>query len=135
MASIDVKTGQNTLSEAIIDSIPDNTKGQEMVDIPEVYTDPEDSAMKSNLDPQIGNSKSLGEQIGIAGQLLDLSMLFQIQDLGDIRLSNQESALLRKQLMDLPPEVALYYDSAQFSDICKLCSSILYRPLKKGENL
>jgi len=71
----------------------------------------------------------------IAGQLLDLSILFELQDLGDARLSSQESALLRHQLKELPPEVALYQDSAQFSDICKLCWSILYRPLVQPENL
>jgi len=74
-------------------------------------------------------------QLQIAGQLLDLSILFQIQDLGDIRLSERESAVLRKQLETLPPEVALYSDSSQFSDICRLCSSILYRPLTEPENL
>jgi type II secretory pathway predicted ATPase ExeA len=79
--------------------------------------------------------RNSSSQLEIAGQLLDLSILFQIQDLGDIRLSEQESAVLRKQLENLPPEVALYSDSSQFSDICRLCSSILYRPLTKPENL
>ena len=68
-------------------------------------------------------------------QLLDLSMLYELQDLGDPRLSQQDSERLRRQLKDLPPEVALYQDSAQFSDICKLCWSILYRPLMEPENL
>jgi type II secretory pathway predicted ATPase ExeA len=77
----------------------------------------------------------IGGESEAVGQLLDLSMLFQIQDLGDARLSDQESALLRKQLKELPPEVALYDDSSQFSDICRLCSSILYRPLRQPENL
>ena len=75
------------------------------------------------------------EKADIAGQIMDLSMLFQIQDLGDVRLSEQESESLRRQLKELPPEVALYSDSSQFSDICRLCSSILYRPLKQPENL
>jgi len=68
-------------------------------------------------------------------QLLDLSMLFELQDLGDSRLSSQESAILRRQLKVLPPEVALYQESTQFSDICKLCWSILYRPVTEPENL
>ena len=68
-------------------------------------------------------------------QLLDLSMLYELQDLGDPRLSQQDSERLRQQLKDLPPEVALYQDAAQFSDICKLCWSILYRPLMEPENL
>ncbi|MFT5132229.1 MAG: MSHA biogenesis protein MshM [Gammaproteobacteria bacterium] len=71
----------------------------------------------------------------LEGKMLDLSTLFELQDQGDPRLSTQESALLRKQLRDLPPEVALYQDSAQFSDICKLCWSILYRPITEPENL
>lgn len=72
---------------------------------------------------------------GVERQILDLSTLFEIQDLGDSRLSNQESERLRKQLKALPPEVALYQDSSQFSDICKLCWSILYRPVTEAENL
>ena len=68
-------------------------------------------------------------------RLLGLSSLFELQDLGDARLSSEEAAKLRKQLKDLPPEVALYQDSAQYSDICKLCWSILYRPLTEPENL
>lgn len=71
----------------------------------------------------------------IEGKILDLSMLFELQDLGDERLSSQEAQSLRQQLKDLPPEVALYQDSAQFSDICKLCWSILYRPVSDPENL
>ncbi len=81
------------------------------------------------------NEAKLPAAEGIAGQILDLSVLFELQDLGDARLSSQESALLRHQLKELPPEVALYQDSSQFSDICKLCWSILYRPLVKPENL
>lgn len=72
---------------------------------------------------------------GVERQILDLSTLFEIQDLSDARLSNQESERLRKQLKALPPEVALYQDAAQFSDICKLCWSILYRPVTEAENL
>lgn len=72
---------------------------------------------------------------GLEGKILDLGVLFELQDLGDTRLSNQESESLRKQLRDLPPEVALYQDSSQFSDICKLCWSILYRPVADPENL
>ena len=71
----------------------------------------------------------------LESQLLDLSILFELQDLGDPRLSQPESERLRRQLKDLPPEVALYQDSAQFSDICKLCWSILYRPVTEPENL
>ncbi len=71
----------------------------------------------------------------VESQLLDLSILFELQDLGDPRLSPRESERLRKQLKDLPPEVALYQDSSQFSDICKLCWSILYRPVTEPENL
>jgi MSHA biogenesis protein MshM len=82
-----------------------------------------------------GESAKSSEKSDIVGQILDLSMLFQIQDLGDVRLSAQESESLRRQLKELPPEVALYSDSSQFSDICRLCSSILYRPLKQPENL
>jgi type II secretory pathway predicted ATPase ExeA len=74
-------------------------------------------------------------EVYVEAQLLDLAMLFELQDLGDSRLSNHESALLRKQLKELPPEVALYQDSSQFSDICKLCWSILYRPVTEPENL
>ncbi len=74
-------------------------------------------------------------QAGVEGQILDLTMLFELQDLGDVRLSKQESERLRTQLKELPPEVALYQDAAQFSDICKLCWSILYRPVTSPENL
>lgn len=72
---------------------------------------------------------------GIEDKLLNLNSLFELQDLGDARLSSEEAATLRRQLKELPPEVALYQDSAQFSDICKLCWSILYRPVTEPENL
>ena len=79
--------------------------------------------------------KRQGLQESSETRLLGLSSLFELQDLGDARLTSEESAKLRKQLKELPPEVALYQDSAQFSDICKLCWSILYRPLTDPENL
>ncbi len=79
--------------------------------------------------------KSQGLQGNSESRLLGLSSLYELQDLGDARLTSEESAKLRKQLKVLPPEVAMYQDSAQFSDICKLCWSILYRPVAEPENL
>ena len=79
--------------------------------------------------------KNLAKREKTEARLLGLSSLFELQDLVDARLSSEEAAKLRKQLKDLPPEVALYQQSAQFSDICKLCWSILYRPLAEPENL
>lgn len=92
------------------------------------------SATKAELNNMSDRQKLSGES-DVVGQIMDLSMLFQIQDLGDVRLTDRESESLRRQLKQLPPEVALYSDSSQFSDICRLCSSILYRPLRQPENL
>lgn len=91
------------------------------------------SAREENRD--LAAAEQGREQALLDGQLLGLRTLYELQDLGDARLSSKEAAILRRQLRELPPEVALYQDSAQFSDICRLCWSILYRPVTDPENL
>jgi hypothetical protein len=67
--------------------------------------------------------------------LLGLTPMYQIQDVGDSRLTPREEEDLRRQLEAHPPEVALFSDHPAPADICRLCWSIVYRPLTDPENL
>ncbi len=67
--------------------------------------------------------------------LIGLEQVFELQDLGDSRLSNQEMLMMKRQLENLPPEVALQYDMSANEDTCMLCWSIIYRSLQDSENL
>ena len=68
-------------------------------------------------------------------QLLGLSSVYQLQDMGDSRLTVTESAALQQQLLKLPPETADYQQSSLQGDICNRCWSIIYRPVWSSENL
>ncbi len=46
--------------------------------------------------------------------------------------SEKETEILRKQIEQLPPEVAKNGDE---NNTCVLCTSIIYRPLFNSENL
>ncbi|MBI2994653.1 MAG: AAA family ATPase [Gammaproteobacteria bacterium] len=77
------------------------------------------------------------EQASPAGevQLLGMNAVFRVQDFGDSRLSPEESDLLQKQLAAVPPEEAIPEGLSPTGDVCRLCWSIIYRPLKSPENL
>lgn len=68
-------------------------------------------------------------------RLLDISAVYGVQDLGDSRLSPEDSALMQKQLAAVPPEDVMPQGMSSAGDACKLCWSIVYRPLIKPENL
>lgn len=70
-----------------------------------------------------------------AKSLLGLTPMYQIQDVGDSRLTPEEAEDLRRQLEAHPPEVAVLADKTPAADICRVCWSIVYRPLSKPENL
>ncbi|MEE8320924.1 MAG: AAA family ATPase [Gammaproteobacteria bacterium] len=70
----------------------------------------------------------------VSGQLLGLSKLFESQDFEDSHYLNDESAMLQ-QLKTLPPEVAINGDVVSEGHTCKLCVSIIYRPLTSHDNL
>ena len=50
-------------------------------------------------------------------------------------LTESELNLLQRQLEVLPPEVALLHKSSPSGDICRVCWSVIYRPLQNPENL
>ena len=75
------------------------------------------------------------EDVGVEDQLIGLNHVFRLQDEGDTRLTDQERIILNRQLKNLPPEEAVSQDAAFIGDECKLCWSIIYRPLVKSENL
>jgi hypothetical protein len=68
----------------------------------------------------------------MAGILPDTIYTPQFTVLGGSLLTNEESDLLIQQLEHLPPEAI-----NQAGDVakCKVCSSIIYRPVIKPENL
>ena len=81
-------------------------------------------------------AKEEDKTLDLRGQLLGMTAVFQLQDLGDSKLSERESYILNKQLRVLPPaEVNLSTDKSPNSDTCELCWSIIYRPLIDPENL
>lgn len=51
---------------------------------------------------------------------------------GNISMSKEETGILIQQLMLLPPETGAVYSA---DTECRLCTSIIYRPLIKAENL
>lgn len=71
----------------------------------------------------------------IEQQLIGLDQIYELQELGDFQFSRQDLQRLTKQLQDLPPEVAYDFDFPPVSGTCKLCWSIIYRPLQSFENL
>lgn len=68
----------------------------------------------------------------LADNLLDEGHYAQIVDLGESSLTSEEADRLKQQLKLLPPETA---SEMQPRTECKLCTSIIYRPLIKEENL
>lgn len=75
------------------------------------------------------------EKDAMETQLIGLNGVFRLQDTGDARLTDQEQVLLRRQLQQLPPEEAVTQEAAGGTDQCKLCWSIIYRPLIRSGNL
>lgn len=76
------------------------------------------------------------ERAELASQLLGMTAVYQLQDLGDSKLSDRESYIINKQLQRLPPaEVKLKGQKSLTGDICSYCWAIIYRPLIDPENL
>jgi MSHA biogenesis protein MshM len=68
-------------------------------------------------------------------RLLGIDTLLQLQSTGDARLSPRESTWLREQIAAFPPE-SLYPDPpSSADDVCRVCWSIVYRPLLDPEGL
>ena len=67
--------------------------------------------------------------------LMDLSTVLELPERMDPRLTPEESEILQRQLVALPPEDAAPGHLSSEGDACKLCWSIIYRPLAKPENL
>jgi cytoskeletal protein RodZ len=90
---------------------------------------------------QVGNDQATAETPGAvatpgqATSLIGLTPMYQIQDVGDSRLTPAEAEELRRQLHARPPEVAVLADKVAPADICRVCWSIVYRPLNRPENL
>ena len=68
-------------------------------------------------------------------QLLGMTAVYQLQDLGASKLSDSEAYILKKQLQVLPPEVNYTNNKSLSDDRCQLCWAIIYRPLTDPENL
>ena len=81
------------------------------------------------------NVKSSPEVSQFEQRLMGLEKIFELQDLGGSRLSSEELMILERQLRELPPEVAMQSEPGAEEEVCKLCSSIIYRPLIDPENL
>ncbi|MFQ5659979.1 MAG: ExeA family protein [Gammaproteobacteria bacterium] len=76
-----------------------------------------------------------GKQNGIEQQLIGINSIFELQALGDTRLTRKEQLVLQRQLRDLPPEAAYRFGLSPAGDRCKLCWSLIYRPLRDHEKL
>lgn len=76
-----------------------------------------------------------GSTLAPEEQLMDLGAILDFQEVGDTRLSPEELAILWRQLQALPPEDVPRLRPSSAGDACKLCWSIIYRPLINPENL
>ena len=72
---------------------------------------------------------------GPVSQLMGLDGIFGPGDMGTEPATDREIQILREQLRKLPPEVAFQGKLPSDNDACKLCWSIIYRPLIKAGNL
>lgn len=70
-----------------------------------------------------------------ASQLLGLDDIFDPGDMGTEKYTDSDLQNLRDQLEKLPPEVAFHGKLPPDEDTCKVCWSIIYRPLVKAGNL
>lgn len=75
------------------------------------------------------------DTVVINDQLLGLTPIFKLQEMGDSRLSAKESSALQQQISRLPPETVEVLQMSPESDICTQCWSIIYRPVWTSENL
>lgn len=94
----------------------------------------EDAGATSAAEPTATGS-SQGPETGASAELLGLKAMYQIQDVGDSRLSPAQSEALRRDLIAHPPEVALTAGKVAPAEICRMCWSIVYRPVAAPENL
>lgn len=81
------------------------------------------------------STQSEADKKDLDGRLMGLNTVFRLQDMGDSRLSEQEQIQLRRQLKKLPPEEMVSQGSTVAGGECKLCWSIIYRPLVRTGNL
>ena len=98
---------------------------------------PVDSNKESMAHPESPEAPQLSsaDEDELEEQIIGLNGVFQLQDGGDSRLTDQEWTLLQQQLKALPPEEAVSRESEDFSGECKLCWTIIYRPLIESGNL
>ena len=68
----------------------------------------------------------------LADNLLDLDHYAEVIEVGESSLTSEETQLLIQQLKLLPPETAQLLDRGTE---CRLCTSIIYRPLLDRKNL
>jgi len=73
--------------------------------------------------------------LGPEAQLMGLDDLFDPGQMAPEQYTDGELQMMREQLQRLPPEVAFHLKPLADSDACKLCWSIIYRPLSKADNL
>ena len=92
----------------------------------------ESSAQESS--PELSPQPEIDKDV-MEAQLIGLKGVFRLQDAGDARLTDQEQILLRRQLQQLPPEEAVTLEASGTIGECKLCWSIIYRPLIHSGNL
>ena len=96
----------------------------------------EDAAGSAPLPSELPQTPAAqGDEDSLETQLIGLNGVFRMQDMGDTRLTDQEEILLRRQLMKLPPEEAVSLQTTGAKNACKLCWSIIYRPLFRSGNL
>jgi type II secretory pathway predicted ATPase ExeA len=129
------KTGKNVTSQ-LPDALVATATGK--ADVPDASGDTgqEDAVSSTPVPSELPQTPAAqGGKDSLEAQLIGLNGVFRMQDMGDARLTDQEEALLRRQLEKLPPEEAVSLQATGGKNECKLCWSIIYRPLFRSGNL
>ena len=114
--------------------------GQDVQQAPAISTDnaeknEEITAEKTEITGKSAYNGTADNGFDPASQLMGLEGIISSGEMGTVPATEKDLQLLRKQLRKLPPEVAFQGKPPAASDACKLCWSIIYRPLIKAGNL
>ena len=110
----------------------EHSEGAESEQHLEIKLDDNMVSSVKNADKPRGEMLKEQGQTGLADYLLDQDHYARIIEVGESSLTSEETELLIQQLKLLPPETAHLQNTGTE---CRLCTSIIYRPLISRENL
>lgn len=132
-----VFSGSIEVAETRMNEATENQVSEEVAEIIMPAGTPEQPMAEHAAIPVITENDSKAayrdeEEMGLADNLLDNEQYDKLVEWGELSISRDEAELLINQLKLLPPE-SVYLSDAD--TVCKLCSSIIYRPLMDHKSL